>query len=75
MPVVELKYYQCRLRKADGWTQVAWIPERGTKPDVWVELKEDGERWQVTEVYEGPLTEKYLREKQKADRGSLWSIK
>lgn len=67
-------YFQCKLRR-NGAETVAWIEERGAKVGNWVELKTaDGEMWVVTEVYNYPLSEAALRQKQANDRNALPSI-
>jgi hypothetical protein len=67
-------YVQCRLLRNNS-EQVAWIPKRGAIEGVYVELLDDSTLWKVAEVYGAPLTEAYIREKQKMDRRSLLSIK
>ena len=48
---------QCLLTK-DGAQQVAWIEVRGAKAGAEVELKETGEFWHVSEVYQGTISAK-----------------
>lgn len=69
-------YYQCRLIR-DGIEQVAWIESKGARLNARVEIieGEDKSYWTVTNVYEPPIKESVLREKQKMDRASLPSIK
>ena len=41
---------------------------------VYVQLLADDTLWKVTDVYEGPLTENYIREEQRMEIASLLSI-
>jgi hypothetical protein len=65
--------YQCRLRCLTGET-VGWIEERGAKVGNVVELKTDGQLWDVVEVFQPGMEEEALRQKQRNDRGALPSI-
>ena len=67
-------YFQCKLER-EGTKQVAWIPKRGAIMGVYVQLLADDTLWKVTDVYEVPLTENYIREKQRMEIASLLSIK
>lgn len=70
-----MNVYQCKLKLADGSTTIGWIEERGAKVGHKCELLEDGKFWEVVEVYQPPLEEKVLKEKQKRDRDCLPSIR
>lgn len=68
------QHFQCRLRKGSEET-VGWIEQRGAKVGLHVELKEDGERWEVLEVYQPGLSSGAVFEKQVNNRNAFSSIK
>lgn len=67
-------YFQCLLRQG-GLRTVGWIEERGAKRGAKVEIKGDPEMWTVVDVYPPPRGIRWIRDKQRMDRGSLGSIK
>lgn len=70
----EAIFYQCRLSRGIEKT-VGWIPERGAIVGAQVELLEFGkELWKVDEVFNTPMTQTQLSDKQRRDRGSLSSL-
>jgi hypothetical protein len=66
-------YHQCKLKLGDTYT-VGWIEERGARKGARVELKSDGQFWEVVEVYNPGMDADKLREKQANDRNALPSI-
>lgn len=65
--------YQCRLRRGDSET-TAWLPARGAKAGVSVELLPSRELWEVVEVFGHGLPEDVLKRNQRLNRGSLPSV-
>lgn len=69
-----MMYKQCKLRRGSAWT-TAWIEERGAKVGAHIELlSDDGQFWDVAEVYHYAMDEQTLRAKQNRDRNPFASL-
>lgn len=70
-------FFQCLLSQGDKRT-TGWIEARGAKKGRKVELKDGsggGDFWVVLYVYQPGRDISWLRDKQRKDRGSLWSLR
>lgn len=61
-----MKYYQCELEQNNTYT-VGFIPEKGAKVGLMVELPDYGGFWKVLSVGHG-MTKEELSSKQASDR-------